>query len=100
MKVFRPAISRKIQFACLFLLLGLLSTMAQSGAAQSNVNPLTFGNNFFVTGDYVVGGAYGLGVNAPAVNGFATGTINIPDKDPVTGKPNPGITGVTSVPAG
>jgi hypothetical protein len=73
---------------------------AQSASAQSNVNPLTFGNNFFVTGDYVVAGAYGLGANAPAVNGFATGTINVPDKDPVTGKMNPGITGVTSVPAG
>ena len=93
-----PAISRKIQFACLFLLLGLLSTaaqsgFAQSGSAQSNVNPLAFGNNFFVTGDYVVAGAQGLGVNAPAQNGFATGTITIPDL-------NPGITGTNQVPPG
>ena len=94
---------RKIQFAYVLLLLGLLLAAAQLAAgppATSNVNPLAFGNNFFVTGDYVVAGAYGLGVNAPAVNGFATGTINVPDADPVTGIPNPGITGTKSVPIG
>jgi len=71
---------------------------AQSGAASSTNGPLTFGNNFFVTGDYVVAGAYNMNVNI--ANGFATGTINVPDKNPATGKPNPGITGATSVPAG
>ncbi|PYT49156.1 MAG: hypothetical protein DMG43_16235, partial [Acidobacteria bacterium] len=78
----------------LLLLLGF----AQSGFAQSTNGPLTFGNNFFVTGDYVVAGAYGL--NKQAKNGFATGTINVPDKDPITGTMNPGISGTTSVPAG
>jgi hypothetical protein len=53
---------------------------AQSGAAQSANSPLTFGNNFFVTGDYVVGGAQGL--NNHLVNGFGTGTITIPDTNP------------------
>src|SRR5216683_675166 len=78
--------------------LGLLMVLgfAPSGFAQNN--PLTFGNNFFVTGDYVVAGAYGL--NKQAKNGFATGTINVPDKDPITGTMNPGISGTTSVPAG
>src|SRR5712664_4558896 len=77
----------------LVLVLGFAqTTTAQSGSAQSD-GPLNFGNNFFVTGDYVVAGAYGLGVNAPAANGFATGTITIPDA-------NPGITGTKSVPAG
>ncbi len=77
----------------LLLVLGSAqTTTAQSGSAQSD-GPLNFGNNFFVTGDYVVAGAYGLGVNAPAANGFATGTITIPDA-------NPGITGTKSVPAG
>src|SRR5882762_1195741 len=69
------------------------TTGAQSAAAQSNVNPLSFGNNFFVTGDYVVAGAQGLGVNAPAQNGLAKGTITIPDL-------NPGITGTNQVPPG
>jgi hypothetical protein len=80
--------------------LGLLMVLgfAQSGFAQSTNGPLTFGNNFFVTGDYVVAGAYGL--NKQAKNGFARGTINVPDKDPITGTMNPGITGTTSVPAG
>jgi len=72
--------SRKIQLACLFLLLGLLSTAAQSGFAQSSVNPLAFGNNFFVTGDYVVAGTYGMTTHV--ANGFATGTITIPDANP------------------
>src|SRR6267154_2723542 len=69
------------------------TTGAQSAAAQSSVNPLSFGNNFFVTGDYVVAGAQGLGVNAPAQSGLAKGTITIPDL-------NPGITGTNQVPPG
>src|SRR5882672_7960867 len=90
-----PAMSRKIQFACLFLLLAPLSAAAQSAQSASvpcpngGPGPLCFGNNFFVTGDYVVAGAYGL--NKQVKNGFATGTINVPDKDPVTGTMNPGI---------
>jgi hypothetical protein len=44
------AMSRKIQFVCLFVLLGLISTALQSGFAQNNP-PLNFFNNFFVTGD-------------------------------------------------
>jgi len=72
--------SRKIRFACLFLLLGLLFTTAQSGFAQSDP-PLTFANNFFVTGDYVVGGAQGLNTNF-ANDGTTTGTITIPDLNP------------------
>src|SRR5258705_12014843 len=67
------------------------TTRAQSAAAQSNVNPLSFGNNFFVTGDYVVAGAQGLCVNATAQNGLAKGTITITDL-------NPGITGTNQVP--
>ena len=87
-----PAMSRKIQFACLFLLLGLLSTAAQSGFAQSSVDQLNFGNNFFVTGDYVVAGAQGMNLNF-ANDGTTTGTIKFPDG-------NLGITGTTSVPKG
>jgi hypothetical protein len=94
-----PAMSRKIQFACLFVLLGLLSAAAQSGFAQNasaqNTNPLNFGNNFFVTGDYVVAGAQGMNSSFTTINGnsYAIGTIKIPDG-------NPGIRGTTSVPKG
>src|SRR5260370_38026873 len=74
------------------LVLVLVFGLAQSGSAQSD-GPLSFGNNFFVTGDYVVAGARGLSVNAPAANGFATGTITIPDT-------NPGINRTSQVPTG
>lgn len=79
---------RKTQFPV--LLLALLSTAVQSSFAQADP-PLNFENNFFVTGDYVVAGAQGM--TSHLVNGFATGTITIPDA-------NPGITGTKSVPAG
>src|ERR1700688_1673654 len=82
--------SRRIEFALLFLLLSL-SIAAQSVLAQSPDGPLTFGNNFFVTGDYVVAGAQGM--NTTMVNGYAVGTITIPDG-------NPGSTGVKSGPPG
>src|ERR1700688_3614074 len=87
------AISRKIQFICLFVLLGLLSLATQPGFAQSP--PLNFGNNFFVTGDYIVAGAYGINTTFQTINGtsYTVGTINIPDG-------NPGITGATQVPKG
>jgi hypothetical protein len=69
----------------------------QLGVAQSDP-PLVFGTNYHVTGDYVVAGAYGMTTNI--ANGFATGTINVPDKNPATGMGNPGLTGATSVPTG
>jgi hypothetical protein len=78
--------SRKNRFVYLFVVLGLLSTTAQLSFAQSN--PLGFSRNYFVTGDYIVGGVglQGLGDGS----GFATGIINIPDKNsvPATGVPN------------
>jgi sugar lactone lactonase YvrE len=49
-------------------------------------NPLTFENNYFVTGDYASAGTTLRG--APVVNGMATGTISIPS------------TGSNSVPTG
>src|ERR1700733_15569544 len=83
--------SRKIQFVSLLILLGLLLAATQPGFAQSVNGPLNFGNNYFVTGDYVVGGAQGMTVNISG--GYATGTIAIPD-------PNPGVTGASLVPPG
>src|SRR5712692_4097335 len=79
-----PAMSRKIQFACLFLLLGLLSTAAQSSLAQcpnGGPGPLCFGNYFLVTGDYVVAGPQNITTNFVSINGitYAKGTISIPD---------------------
>src|SRR6478609_8366994 len=78
----------RIQFACLSVLLGLLSMGTQSGFGQA---PLSFGNNLFVTGDYIVAGAQNM--NKTFSNGYAVGNITIPD-------PNPGITGIKQVPAG
>jgi hypothetical protein len=68
---------------------------AQFSSAQSNVNPLAFGNNFFVTGDYVVGGAYNMNATIVNIAGntYTIGTIKIPD-------PNPYLTGTKSVPPG
>src|ERR1700756_5195192 len=63
----------------------LLVSCAQVSLAQ---NQLTLAQNYFVTGDYVVGG---VGLRGLGVNGFASGTIKIPDPN----QPNS-----TSVPAG
>lgn len=52
------------------------TTMAQNPPAQVCPTPLCLSNNYFVTGDYVVGG---VGLRGLGVNGFATGTISIPD---------------------
>src|SRR5579859_6006004 len=85
---------RRFLSASMAITLVLMLGFAKWAAAQSvsaPVAPLTFGNNFFVTGDYIVGGAQGM--NSHMSNGFATGTITIPDA-------NPGITGAKSVPPG
>jgi hypothetical protein len=60
----------------------------QGASAQDTTNPLNLFKNYFVTGDYVVGG---VGLRGLGVNGYATGTIRIPDKM----QPN-----ATTVPAG
>src|SRR5258708_26134636 len=87
--------SRKIQFVYLFVLLVLLSIATQSGFAQSPNPPLNFGNNFFVTGDYIVAGAYNMNQKFTTINGvsYAVGTISVPDT-------NPGISGTKHVPTG
>ncbi len=55
--------------------LGLLLVLgfAQTGLAQ---NQLNFFNNYFVTGDYVVGG---VGLRGLGIQGYATGDIIIPN---------------------
>ena len=66
----------------------VLSLFAQSALATNPPSPppLNFFNNYFVTGDYVVGG---VGLRGSGVNGYATGTISIPDANsvPATGVP-------------
>jgi len=69
----------------------VLGSLACVQVSFAQANPLNFGNNFFVTGDYVVAGAQGMTTNFS--NGYAIGTFTIPDA-------NPGIHGPTSVPAG
>src|SRR5712672_916539 len=87
----------------LLLVLGFAQTAAAQSAAAAGDPPLTFENNFFVTGDYVVAGAYGMTTTFTNLKGttYAVGTMNVPDlKNPFTGATNTGNTGVTSVPAG
>src|SRR5438270_5579100 len=83
------------QLMPILVLLGALAMLAPSGFAQAPTPPLSFGNNFFVTGDYIVAGANGMTTNFTTINGvtYALGTINVPDS-------NPGITGTKQVPKG
>ncbi len=66
------------QLLPLLVLLGVLPTV---GFAQSPTPPLNFGNNFLVTGDYVVAGAYNMTTKFQTINNasYAVGTINVPD---------------------
>src|SRR2546423_11510066 len=68
----------------LLFLLGALSTQAPSCFAQAPTPPLNFGNNFFVTGDYIVAGANGMTTNFTTIGGggLALGTINVPVSHP------------------
>ncbi|MFO7693471.1 MAG: hypothetical protein R6V57_10335, partial [Vicinamibacterales bacterium] len=52
--------------------LGLVWLLAQP--AQAQPGPLSFFKNYFITGDYVVGG---VGLRGQGVNGIATGPIEI-----------------------
>src|SRR2546423_15295862 len=53
----------------LLFLLGALSTQTPSCFAQAPTPPLNFGNNFFVTGDYIVAGANGMTTNFTTIGG-------------------------------
>jgi len=77
---------------CSLVLAGLAcaTILSVSTFAQSDP-PLNFGNNYFVRGDYVVAGAQNM--TTQFANGFAIGTITIPDT-------NPGIKGQNMVPPG
>ena len=70
------------------LLIACATILSVASFAQSD---LQFENNFFVTGDYVVAGAYGL--NLVVASGYTSGLITVPDV-------NPGITGTKLVPTG
>jgi FG-GAP-like repeat/Putative Ig domain len=91
----------KIQLSFQFVLFALLLTAAQSGFAQSTP-PLNFANNFFVTGDYIVAGAYNINQKFTTIGGnsYTVGTINVPDVTNPKGFANTGNTGATSVPKG
>lgn len=58
----------------------LVFWFAPPAPAQNATNQLSLSNNYFVTGDYVVGG---VGLRGQGVNGLATGTITIPDVNSV-----------------
>src|SRR6476661_3559281 len=76
----------------------LAVVLPQPGFAQSasaSNPPLNFGNNFFVTGDYAVGGVSLIGQSNKIYQGYAVGTISIGNDQ------NPGVKGANnSVPAG
>src|SRR5579863_8107448 len=65
---------RRLMYAAAFL--ALVCGFVPIVQAQNVANPLTLFKNYFVTGDYVVGG---VGLRGEGVGGFATGTISIPD---------------------
>ncbi len=78
------ASARRLLSAMLALGLPLVFVLGESGLGQATP-PLKFGNNYFVTGDYIVGG---VGLRGSGINGWATGTIRIPDPNSV---PNTGV---------
>src|SRR5215472_2541049 len=59
-----------------FLLTLVITGLAQVGFSQAGTNPLFLFKNYFVTGDYVVGGWV---EGPPDFSGYAPGTIGIPD---------------------
>src|SRR6266851_3512717 len=89
---------RRLRLAAIALGLLLAFGFAQTAAAQSATAadpPLTFGNNFFVTGDYAIGGVSLIGQSNKIYQGYAVGTISIGNDQ------NPGVKGANnSVPAG
>ncbi|HEX6803582.1 MAG TPA: Ig-like domain repeat protein [Terriglobales bacterium] len=82
----------------IFVLLGMLPAVSLLARPQNApaTPPLNFGNNFFVTGDYIVAGAYNMTSKFQTINGvsYAIGTISVPDSK------NTGIQGVKQVPQG
>ena len=84
------------------LLLFFILASGMSLLAQTTTNPLSFENNYFVTGDYVVAGWTNKQVSPNHAN-YAIGTISVPDtlqQNAVTagGQPQPAVQ--YSVPAG
>src|SRR6201984_2047030 len=67
---------RWVELASIAVSLRVLVGFSRPVAAQNGINPLNIFQNYFVTGDYVVAG---WSKGAPDGNGFATGTISIPD---------------------
>src|SRR5690348_11472292 len=65
----------------------LVFAFVQTGSAQNATPPLNFGENYFVTGDYVVAGVGLRGFGGK--NGLATKNITMPDETsvPSTGVP-------------
>jgi len=86
---------RSVRLSCSSLLLAGFVCATILSVASFAQAPLNFGNNFFVTGDYFVAGAYGINTNFTTINGasYTTGVISVPD-------PNPGITGAKQLPKG
>src|SRR5215831_5599805 len=98
----KETVTRHLRLPVALGLMAVMLLFAQPGFAQStlppspclNPNPLCLSNNYFVTGDYVVGSVGLRGLGTPTTIGnntinLATGTIQIPDPNsiPTTGVP-------------
>lgn len=60
----------RVLVGCFLIVLLASTACTQVSFAQA---PLSFGDNFFVTGDYIVAGAAGMTMNF--ANGYAIGTF-------------------------
>ena len=70
----RAALNSRRIVALLALSVAVMASRGGSAQATSSTDALTYFKNYFVTGDYVVGG---VGLRGRGVNGIATGTIDM-----------------------
>jgi hypothetical protein len=74
----RPVVHAIFAIGIMLMLFGIAQpALAQNVTTPCTTTSLCLDNVYFVTGDYVLGG---VGLRGLGVNGFATGTISIPDK--------------------
>src|SRR5437879_11178315 len=83
-----------LRHSAVLIFLGLFALFTPAGLAQQGA--LSFYKNYFVTGDYVVGGVGLRGIGD--ITGFASGIIKIPDTQYPSAKV-PGAVASGAVPA-
>ena len=90
-------IIRSLRITWVLVIAILLVSSVTPVAAQITTNPLTFQNNYIVTGDYVVAGWQRSLTNGATHPGYFSGTITVPDpkqQDPkiLAKAPSPNVT--------